>query len=136
MSFGREQALRNYRMVGATSQVAAADPYRLVQLMFENLLERLAAARGHIERNEIPRRGEQISKAIAIVNALNGALNLEQGGEVAKNLRTLYDYMARRLLLANVHADAAMLDEVASLVRNIKTGWDGIPPEFRKVVRQ
>ncbi len=126
MSLGSQQALKSYKTVGAHAQVAAADPYRLVQLLLANAIERLASARGHMDRREIARKGEQVSKTLDVLSALDGSLNMEQGGEIAANLRRLYEYMSLRLVKANLDNDAAGLDEVASLLRNIKEGWDGI----------
>ena len=131
MSFEKQQALKSYQTVGAHAQVAAADPYRLVQLMLANVIERLVAARGSLERGEVPRKAEQISKAVAVINALDSSLNFEQGGEIAANLHGLYDYMVMRLTKANADNDAAGLEEVAALVRTIKDGWDGIAGAVR-----
>jgi flagellar protein FliS len=131
MNPGAQQALKSYQTVGAHTQVAAADPYRLVQLMLANVAERLAAAHGHMERGEIARKGEQISKAIAVLSALDSSLNFELGGEIAANLHSLYEYMVVRLAKANADNDLAGLDEVAGLARNIKDGWDGIASEAR-----
>jgi len=111
--------------------VAAADPYKLVQLMLANIVERLAVARGHMERGETARKGEQVSKAIAVINALDSSLNFELGGEIAANLHSLYEYMVLRLVKANSDNDLGGLDEVAGLARNIKDGWDGIAGEAR-----
>jgi flagellar protein FliS len=126
MSVGSQQALKSYQTVGAHAQVAAADPYKLVQLLLANAMERLAAARGHVERGEVARKGEQLSKALAVLSALDGSLNMEQGGEIAENLRRLYEYMSLRLVRANLDNDAAGIDEVMALLRNIKDGWDAI----------
>jgi flagellar secretion chaperone FliS len=131
MSLGSQQALNSYRTIGAHSQVAAADPYKLVQLLLANVIERLAAARGHMERREIARKGEQISKALSVIGALDSSLNMEQGGEIAENLHGLYEYMSLRLVKANLEDDLSGLDEVSTLVRNIKDGWDGIASEAR-----
>lgn len=125
MSFGN-QALKSYQTVGAHAQVAAADPYRLVQLLLANVIDRLAAAHGYMERKEVARKGEQISKAIEVLAALDASLDLDKGGEIAANLHGLYEYMGLRLVNANANNDLASLDEVAMLVRNIKEGWDGI----------
>jgi len=126
MSVAAQQALKNYQSVRAHASVAAADPFRLVQLMLDNILQRIAAARGHMERNEVARKGEQISKAIAVIGALRDSLNLEAGGEIAKNLDALYEYSTVRLVKANAKNDPAGFDEVMRLIRTIKEGWDGI----------
>ena len=131
MSVGAEQALKRYQSVGAVAAVAAADPYRLVQLLLENILQRIAAARGHLARGEVARKGEQVSKAITVIGTLNTSLNLEAGGEVARNLRSLYDFCCTRLALANARGDDAMFEEVLTVIRTIKEGWDGIGESAR-----
>ena len=65
-------------------------------------------------------------QAIAIVGGLREGLDLEKGGEVAANLDRLYEYMITRLFEANLHNTVAPLDEVAALLRNVKSGWDAI----------
>ena len=125
-SFSLGSALRQYRQVNTEIGVATASPHRLIQMLFEGALERLASAKGHLQRNEIASKGEQIGKAINIIGGLHDSLNLEAGGELARNLDVLYDYMQRRLLQANQKSDPAVLDEVAGLLRELKAGWDAI----------
>ncbi len=119
--------INTYRNVSAHSQVAAADPRQLIQVMLDTALVRLATARGCIERGEVAAKGENISKAIGLVSGLNEALDMQQGGQIALNLRELYDYAARRLVEANLHSDANMLEEVASLLREVKSAWEALP---------
>lgn len=120
--------LRQYQEVRAAGGTADASPHRLIQLLFEGLLECLAAAHGHIERGEPAARGEAIGKAIAILGGLREALDFERGGELAANLEELYAYCERRLVEASRDNDRARLDEVAGLMRQIKEGWDAIAP--------
>ncbi len=128
MSYGSSSNLgAYYRTVSAHGSVESSDPHRLVQLMFATALERIAAARGCMERGQVAQKGENVSKAISLVGGLNNALDLEQGGEIAANLRELYDYVSRRLLEANALDDAARLDEAATLLREIKSAWDALP---------
>jgi flagellar secretion chaperone FliS len=136
MSVRAEHALRKYQAVGAAASVAAADPYRLVQLMLDNVLQRIAAARGFLQRRQPARKGEQVSKAIAVIGALNVSLNLEAGGEVAANLRALYDYSCMRLALANARDDDAIFEEITTIIGRIKQGWDGIGEEVRSSAAQ
>ena len=119
-------AAKAYQSAGAHGRVADADPHRLVQLLLEGALDRLAIARGHLQAGRIAQKGETLSRAIAIVDSLNAHLDLERGGEIAENLRGLYDYATRRLLEANLRNDAAAIDEVAGLLREVKAGWDAI----------
>lgn len=119
-------AMQQYQSVNTQAQAAAADPHRLIQMLMEGGLTRLAQARGAMERQQTALKGELIGKAIGIVGGLRQGLDLEQGGEIAVNLDSLYDYMTRRLMEANVQNDPAILEEVSSLLREVKDGWDAI----------
>lgn len=119
-------ALRQYQQVKTGAAVEEATTHRLIQMLLDGALERLASAKGHIQRGDVQRKGEQIGKAIGIVGGLRASLDFEAGGALAANLEALYDYMERRLLQANLASDPAILDEVAGLLRQIKSAWDRI----------
>jgi len=120
------QGAKAYQTTGAHGQVAAADPQRLIALLLAGAIDRIAEARGHLARSDVARKGEALGRAVAIIGELNGSLDLARGGEIAANLRSLYDYAGRRLTEANLRNDASVLDEVAGLLREVKAGWDAI----------
>jgi flagellar protein FliS len=91
-------------------------------------LSRIAEASGHLERGEVAAKGEKISKALGIIEALMLGLDKERGGDLAMNLERLYDYASRTLLRAHLENRSELLKEVTSLLREIKLGWDGIAP--------
>lgn len=128
MSRAYESAARSYQSAGAHGQVAAADPHRLVLLLIDGAIDRLVLAQGQIARGQIAQKAETLSRAMAIVDTLNANLDLERGGELAMNLRGLYDYMTRRLLEANLRSDVAILAEVTGLLKEIRAGWQAIAP--------
>ncbi|MFZ1829823.1 MAG: flagellar export chaperone FliS [Candidatus Competibacteraceae bacterium] len=119
------KALRQYQQV-SKSGAAYASPHRLIQMLMEGALERIAIAKGCIQRQDIAAKGEQIGKAVDIIGGLREGLNQEAGGEIAANLDALYDYLQRRLLQANLDSDTTILDEVTHLLRPIKEAWDAI----------
>ncbi|WP_417511945.1 flagellar export chaperone FliS [Methylophaga sp.] len=125
-----KKAMEGYGRNAIESEVNYASPYRIIQMLMEGALARVATAKGCIARNEIAEKGHQISWCIRIIDGLKTSLDAEKGGEIAENLDSLYDYITRRLLEANVSNDVAVLDEVTKLLEEIKAGWDGIPPEF------
>jgi flagellar protein FliS len=120
-------AMNQYKQVGIHSAVMDATPHRLVQMLMEGVLEKIALAKGNIARKEIAKKGENISKAITIVGGLHATLNKEAGGELSENLSNLYDYMSRQLVTANIRSDEGILDEIANLMLEVKAGWDAIP---------
>ncbi len=119
--------LSHYRNVSATSGVEEASPHRLIQMLMEGALDRIAAARGHLHHGNHAEKGRNISLAISIIGGLQGSLDMEAGGEISRNLDALYDYMARRLLEASAQNDVGILDEVFSLMLELKRGWDELP---------
>lgn len=128
---GKSSALQQYGQVGAQSGVACATPYRLIQMLFDGALDKLALARGHMRRGEVALKGSHIGWVISIIDGLRMSLDKETGGEIAQNLDALYGYMQLRLLRANLHNDVEILSEVSALLRTIKDGWDQIPDELR-----
>lgn len=119
-------ALKQYQTVNTQAQAVDASPHRLIQMLMEGGLTRIAQARGAMQREQTALKGELIGKAIGIVGGLREGLDLQQGGELAANLDSLYHYMVSRLLEANAKNEVAPLDEVADLLRNVKSGWDAI----------
>lgn len=124
-------AIKQYQQVSVNSSVMGASPHRLVQMLMEGALERIAIARESMARNEIALKGQNIGVAINIVGGLQASLNKEAGGAIAENLDNLYDYMVNRLLVANSQNDASILDEVFGLMVEIKMGWDSMPDAYK-----
>lgn len=121
-------AMKQYQTVNVNAQVSEANPHRLIQMLMEGGLQRIAQAKGAMQFNNVQLKGELIGKAIGIVGGLRDSLDFAKGGEVAANLDNLYAFMIQRLSIANLKNDAAILDEVAGLLRDVKEGWDGIRP--------
>ncbi|MBB61520.1 flagellar export chaperone FliS [Stutzerimonas balearica] len=119
-------AMKQYQRVGVQAQVTEANPHRLIQLLMQGGLDRIYQAKGALEFGRVAEKGELIGKSIAIIGGLREALDHEVGGDLATNLDRLYDYMIRRLSEANRRNDVAPLEEVAGLLREIKSAWDQI----------
>lgn len=116
-------ALGQYRTVTAYG-AATGDRLQLVLRMMEGALERIVTARGHMGRKEVAAKGEAIGKAIGLIDGLRAALDKDRGGEIAANLESLYDYMMRRLVEANLKNDVRRLDEVSGLLDDIRSSWE------------
>ncbi len=126
-----QAAIKNYSQGAIRSEATEASPHRIIQMLMAGFLERIAYAKGNIERQEMDKKSEYIGKAIGIINGLRTCLDMENGGEISENLNNLYEYINRRLIEANVSNDIEILNEVYSLMTEIKEGWDAIPTEYR-----
>ena len=129
-------ALSEYNSISVTGGVEDASPHRLIQMLMEGALDKIATAKGHILHRDMAEKGRHISWAISIVGGLQNSLDMEAGGEISANLDTLYDYMIRRLVEAGVQNDPAILDEVSSLLLEVKSAWDVIPRQLASESRK
>lgn len=121
------RAAQSYGSVQVVTGVATANGVQLIQMLFDGLLESLAAARGHIENGAIEEKSRAIARAGRIVVGLQSALDFERGGELAQNLNELYSYITRRLFQVNAHNDLEALSEVQGLVRDVAEAWQSLP---------
>ena len=127
------RALRQYQKVNTHAQISEASPHRLVQLLMEGALDRMAQAKGAMARGDIAQKGLMLGKAVDILVGLRDGLNPEKTPDpiALQQLDNLYPFMTMRLLEANRQNDAAMIDEVAGLMITLKEGWDGIATEVQ-----
>ncbi|MBD1550672.1 flagellar export chaperone FliS [Pseudomonas typographi] len=126
----RMAALRQYRNVNTQAALEDASPHRLIQMLMDGGLNRIAQARGKMERGELADKGVLIGKAVAIISGLREGLDFQRGGDIAQNYARLYDYISRRLVEANRSNDVRILDETSRLLGTLKQGWDSIDPQL------
>jgi flagellar protein FliS len=125
-----------YRSVGASTAIEGASPHKLVSMLYQATCGEIAAARGALSRGDVAEKGRAIGHAVRIVEeGLVAPLDLERGGALAANLRELYDYLVRRLTLANLRSDDAILEECATLARTLRESWDAIGPQVEAAPR-
>lgn len=116
-----------YAKVGVETGVMAANPHKLIVMLFDGAVIAVRSALVHMQAGNIPEKGKAISKAIQIIeNGLRASLDRKAGGQIGDNLDALYDYMQRRLLLANANNEPEMLQEVERLLNELRDAWNAI----------
>lgn len=127
-----------YKRASVDASVDMADPHQLVNLLFEALQRHIGVAKLSMQNGDIAGKCKQIGAAMRILEeGLIAPLDLNNGGDLAANLKDLYDYCVRRLIMANAKNDSAILDEVAHLIEPIASGWkqiNGQGPAYLKSV--
>ena len=123
-----------YRQVGVETGVAAASSHQLVQMLFDGFDDALAQALGAMQAGQVEAKCMAFGRAVRIIEeGLSANLDLSAGGSLAADLRDLYRYVGVRLLHANLHNDAAALDECRRLVRPLRDAWASIAPGAGRV---
>jgi flagellar secretion chaperone FliS len=126
--FGAKQGgVAAYAKIGLETGVLAASPHKLIVMLFDGALQALKNAREQMKAGDIEGKGKSISKANSIIiSGLRASLDLQKGGEIAGSLDALYDYMTRRLMLAHLHNSVDGLDEVETLLTDLREAWNAI----------
>ncbi|EDL70878.1 flagellar export chaperone FliS [Vibrio campbellii] len=113
----------SYQQVDLDAQAASANPHQLVVMLIDGLLDEIERVRGHLAANRLAEKGIGINKCMNILIGLSSALDEENGGEIAENLRQLYDFCQIELYYTSVQNDATRLDNVERVMGNIREGW-------------
>jgi flagellar protein FliS len=106
-----------------------ASPHKLILMLYEGALQYGSKAKEAIQNANIIEANRAIQKVQEIIGELLSSLDLKQGGEIAKNLHSLYMYMIDLLIKANTKKDVAPLEEMMQILGEIKSAWEQIGKE-------
>ncbi len=123
--YGRN--LRAYRNTSVSAEIAVADPYVLTKMLYQGVFERLAQAKGAIERGDLETKAKKLSSATAIIENLKNTLDFKRNAAIAQNFSDIYDYMLERIADAAVMINPKPIDEALQIFLPIKQAWDNIP---------
>ena len=121
------KGINAYKKGNLKQDISQADPHKLTLMLMQGALDRMAYAKGCMERKDYEGKSEHLSRANAIVMNLRDTLDMDSKSDVAENLFSLYEYMIQRLIDANVQNSLKIMDEVINLMLPIKNAWAQIP---------
>lgn len=126
------KGINAYKKGSLKQDVASADPHKITLMLMQGALDRMAYAKGCIERKDYEGKSEHLSRVSAILMNLRDTLDMDVKTEITDNLYALYDYMMQRITDANIQNDLNIMDEVINLLLPIKTAWSEIPEEAKQ----
>lgn len=128
--------LRSYRKNGLETDLSVADGHRVIQLLYQGLIDAIVRAKASIENNDINQKAKQIDKALRIVAGLDTSIMYDpkdaNQAAVAKNFKNLYAIFTDRLMLASSKLSTEPLDEILVYARQVKSAWDQIPESAKQ----
>ena len=130
------QNLQAYKKISNDAALQEADCHQVILMLMRGALERMAQAKGAIERKDIPAKHDRINKAISIINGLQDGLDFNANRDIASNFFELYDYMVRRLIDAGAEMSVEPIDECIGLLAPLAEAWAMIPDDVRQSVIQ
>ena len=115
-------AIAHYRQ----TQVMTSSGVQIVVLLYDGAIQAMKLAQDGIHRNHTGDKARFLQRAVNIVSELSAVLDMEQGGEVARSLRRLYDYMLAQLLQANLQHRAQHLDAPIRCMTTLREAWQTV----------
>lgn len=128
----RQKVLNQYQQTSVETNMENATPYKLISMLYDGAVDNLFLVKGAIQRKDFELKSQKMNKVILIIDTLSANLDMKEGGEVADNLESLYEYINRKLLEASAANDLHILDEVIDLIKELRDGWTLIPNDFKK----
>ena len=107
------------------NRVQSASPMELVNILYETALQSTEEALEALRSNDIPKRGQAVSKATQVLFELQVSLRHDVQKEYSGNLSALYTYIQGQLSLAHAEKSEVLFEEVARLLRTLLEGWQG-----------
>ncbi|ODU21638.1 MAG: flagellar export chaperone FliS [Sphingomonas sp. SCN 67-18] len=112
-----------YRAVDVASRAGGASPHELIMMLYEDLLRELRVAALATEKRDYATKSAKLTKALAILFALEAGLDFNAGGEVAETLSRFYRGARETIMRASLDHDPALLLDVAANVSEIADSW-------------
>ena len=104
--------------------IETADPLQLIILCYDAAINDLGIAKEHHERNEMDEAYRKIRHAQDIITELLIGLDYERGGDIARNLNRLYNFVLRQLIGINSRRDPAVYGHLVKILSDLKEGWE------------
>ena len=124
--YATNKGINAYKKDSLKADLAGANPHRVIQLLMQGALERLALSKGFIDRRDMEAKSNTLTRVIEIINALRDALDRDANPELVDNLDALYSYMIEQVHEAGLKMDVSKIDTVMELMLEIKGAWDQI----------
>ena len=117
------QAQAQARNAYQTNQVVTASPKKLLIMLYDGAIKNLRLAELSLEEKNVENVNKYLIKAQDIITEFMTTLNFEDGGDVARNLYQLYEYMNRRLIRANIDKDIEPIKEIKKYLEELRDTW-------------
>jgi len=128
-----DQMNRDARSAYRQGLAGTESPVQLVVLLYEQAAKDIREALKALRAGDIERRTFEIDHALLVVGQLHATLDMERGGEVAKNLARFYTLVRSRLLQAQIQSSAEILEEQINLLLSLREAWQEVERRSREV---
>ena len=108
------------------TSVLTVDSLSLVVMLYEEGIRYLKEALEAYEKKEYEKKAERLIYGMEVISELLASLDLERGGEIAKNLRDIYTFMLRELLLFDAEEKPERIKSVIEMLQKLKEAFEEV----------
>jgi flagellar protein FliS len=105
------------------TSIETAGKLDLVIMCYDKAIQLLKQAKGHFKTGDLEKKARKMQSALDIINELQSCINMEEGGQIARNLDGIYTYITRRLLQGDIKNDISVFDECVNILSELKDAW-------------
>jgi flagellar secretion chaperone FliS len=127
--------MKEVQTIYREAALRGATPVGLVVLLYEQAVQDLQRALAAIGQNNIQQRTREINYAIAILGQLNGTLDMEKGGQVARNLRHFYERAKNSLVLAQAQVSPEIIRGQITDLLDLREAWCEVNRKLEQACR-
>ena len=98
----------------------------LIVMCYEHAIRFLKQAKDHFKNQEYLQKAEALQQALDIINELKCSLDFEKGKQIATNLDSIYNFLIRTLLEADIRKNLKDFDNAISILHELKEVWERI----------
>ena len=109
-----------------TNQISYAEQGKLILMMYDGAIMFIKQAKNKLKKNDLGGMGLYLGKAESVISELSNSLNSEEGGNISKSLESLYNFILKELLLANIKKDPIVLEKLTSILSKLREAWHQI----------
>ncbi len=108
------------------TQVTTVDKGRLIVLLYEGAIKFLREASEAQAAGDIAAKSGHINRALDIIGELSQSLNMQDGGDIAFNLKRIYQFWTDHLLKAKIVRDSPAMDDVVNMMSSLIEAWQAV----------
>jgi len=116
----------NYQNAYKKASVNTLDQTKLIIMLYDGAIKNASFAVEHMKSGQIEKVHDCLIKTKNIVTELMATLNMDRGGDIAKNLQSLYSYMFSQLIEANMNKKTEPVVVVIDLLKELRAAWTQI----------
>ncbi len=116
--------------------VQTSSPTKLVVMLYEGAIRFLRQSVTAIQSKDLDQKRQSVDRAVAVIQHLQGTLDMDRGGAVAAELDKLYTYINSKIIEGSSKLQTAPIEEAIKLLTVLLSGWEEVSRRGQVLAQQ